>query len=338
MNFQPLGNTGVRLSSVALGTANFGTRWGYGADRKDSEAILNAYAEAGGNFIDTADVYQFGESEEILGQLIEKRRNDFFLATKFSSGSEKRPGILATGNSRRAMVTSLESSLKRLKTDRIDLYWVHHPDNLTPSEELLRGLDDLVRSGKILYAGLSNFSAWRLARAVTLAEITRTIPVVASQFEYSLVHREPEQEMLIACKALGITPVTWSPLGGGMLTGKYRQGEKGRAQGLGGKVFQPENSIQRTNILNCILEIAKENAVTPDKVAINWIIRQNCIPLIGPRTLAQLKSNIDSTSVALTEEQIQRLDNISQRNSNGQSLSAVSPANTPELMMPFPVA
>ncbi|MBO9644227.1 MAG: aldo/keto reductase [Pseudacidovorax sp.] len=302
------GRTGLRLSQMALGTANFGQRWGHGADAAESAALLDAYAAAGGNVIDTADVYQFGQSEEILGSLLAGRRDDFFLATKFSNGASPKAGPLVTGNSRRAMVASVEASLRRLKTDRIDLYWVHHPDGVTPSEEIVRGLDDLARAGKIVYAGLSNFPAWRVGRAVTLAELTGAVPIAALQFEYSLVHRAPEADLLPAAQALGLAAVTWSPLGGGMLTGKYRQGERGRAEALGGKVFQAENSAERTALLDAVLAVAAELHATPDQVAIAWLMGRDVQPLLGPRTLAQLRSNLGALQVTLSAEQRRRLD------------------------------
>lgn len=310
MQMQPLtfGRTGLRLSRLALGTANFGQRWGHGADAEQSGALLDAYAEAGGNVIDTADVYQFGQSEEILGGLLAGRRDDFFLATKFSNGASPKAGPLVTGNSRRAMVASAEASLRRLKTDRIDLYWVHHPDGVTPSEEIVRGLDDLARAGKIVYAGLSNFPAWRVGRAVTLAELTGAVPIAALQFEYSLVHRAPESDLLPAAQALGLAAVTWSPLGGGMLTGKYRQGERGRAEALGGKVFQAENSAERTALLDAVLAVAAELGATPDQVAIAWLLTRDVQPLLGPRTLAQLQSNLGALQITLSAEQRGRLD------------------------------
>lgn len=307
MKYKLLGKTGVRVAQIALGTANFGKRWGHGADEAESAMIFNAYAEAGGNFIDTADVYQFGQSEEFLGTLLDGRREDFFLATKFTSGAAADANRLVTGNSRKAMVASVEASLKRLKTDRIDLYWVHHPDAVTPSEEIVRGLDDLMRSGKILYAGLSNFPAWRLARAATLAELARTVPIAAAQFEYSLVHRDPEADLFPACQALGIAPVTWSPLGGGMLTGKYRKGETGRAEALGGKVFQAENSQLRSAALDEVLLIADEMQVSPDQVAIAWIASQGALPVIGPRSLTQLTSNLGAASLTLSTAQLASL-------------------------------
>ncbi|MCW6509210.1 aldo/keto reductase [Lichenifustis flavocetrariae] len=316
--------------------ANFGKRWGHGADEAESAAIFNAYAEAGGNFIDTADVYQFGQSEEIVGGLIEGRREDFFLATKFTNGASPGPNRLVTGNSRKAMVASAEASLKRLKTDRIDLYWVHHPDALTPSEEIVRGLDDLARAGKILYAGLSNFPAWRVARAATLAELSRAVPIAAAQFEYSLVHRAPEADVLELCRALDIAPITWSPLGGGMLTGKYRKGETGRAEALGGKVFQPENSDVRSAALDAVLAIAEELRVTPDRVAIAWVARRGGWPIIGPRTLAQLTSNLGAADVTLSPAQLSRLDAASEARRDAVTAPAVSldDAATDKLLIP----
>ncbi|GGD89443.1 aldo/keto reductase [Caballeronia grimmiae] len=312
MRFKLLGGTGVRVSQIALGTANFGTRWGHGADEKESAAILEAYAQAGGNFIDTADVYQFGQSEEILGNLLEGRRDDFLLASKFTYGAAPEPSRLLTGNSRRAMVSSVEASLKRLKTDRIDLFWVHNPDELTRTEEIVRGLDDLTRAGKILYAGLSNFPPWRLARAVTMAELTRAVPIAAVQFEYSLVHREPEADVLPACRALALAPVTWSPLGGGMLTGKYRKGETGRLEAFGGKVFQAETSALRTATLDAVLRIAEEIHASPDQVAIAWAAQRGALPIVGPRTMTQLTSNLGAATLTLSAEQLARLDSASE--------------------------
>lgn len=302
MKYTVFGKTGLRVSQVSLGTGNFGTGWGHGADPDASKEVFNAYTEAGGNFIDTADVYQFGQSEELVGQLLQGRREDFVLATKFTNGAAPNANRLVTGNSRKALVASVEASLKRLKTDRIDIYWVHHPDGVTPAEEIVRGFDDLARAGKILYAGLSNFPAWRLSRAVTLAELTRAVPIAAAQFEHSLVHREPEADLFPASHALGLGIVTWSPLGGGMLTGKYRKGEKGRAEGFGGRVFQPENSAQRTAVLDTVIAIAEELGVTPGQVAIAWAGTHGAVPMIGPRSLTQFADNLAALSVELSAE------------------------------------
>lgn len=311
MDYTIFGTTGLRVSKLALGTGAFGTGWGHGASAEDSRAIFDAYANAGGNFIDTADVYQFGQSEQFLGDILQGRRENFVLATKYTNGAAPNADRLVTGNSRKAMVASLEASLKRLKTDRIDIYWVHHPDGITPSEEIVRGLDDLARAGKILYAGLSNFPAWRLARAATIAELTRAVPIAGAQFEHSLVHREVEADLFPAATALGLGVVTWSPLGGGVLTGKYRKGETGRAEGFGGRAFQSENTEQRTRIIDTVLAIATEMETSPDRVAIAWAGTHGAVPMIGPRTLTQLESNIGAIGLTLSPEQIARLDTVS---------------------------
>jgi len=322
MKYTAFGKTGLMVSQLALGTGNFGTGWGHGADADTSKALFDTYADAGGNFIDTADIYQFGQSEQLLGDLLAGRREDFVLATKFTNGAVPNANRLVTGNSRKAMVASVEASLKRLKTDRIDIYWAHHPDPHTPLEELVRGFDDLARAGKILYAGLSNFQAWQLARATTLAELTRAVPIAAAQFEHSLVHRQPEADLLPAAHALGLGAVTWSPQGGGMLTGKYRRGEQGRAEGLGGKVFQAEDTAQRTAILDTVIAVAGELGATPGQVAIAWAGTHGAVPIIGPRSAAHLADNLGALSLALTAQQISRLDLVS-------SLVPDAPARTP---------
>lgn len=311
MNLVSFGSTGTFSSTLALGTANFGNRWGHGADEDTSRAILESYVDAGGNHVDTADVYQAGESEEIIGRLLNGRRNDFLLATKYTSGAGPDTNRLSLGNSRRAMVASVEASLRRLDTDRIDLLWVHQPDGLTPAEEILRGLDDLARAGKIIYAGLSNFPAWAVARAATLAEITRSLPIAAVQFEYSLVNRWAEAELIPAARALGLARLGWSPLGGGLLSGKYRRGETGRAEAFGGKVFQAENNQQRTETLNLVLEVAEQIGATPDQVAIAWVAAKGVLPLIGPRNLEQATSNLGAAKVVLSNEQLAALDAVS---------------------------
>ncbi|MGN4068917.1 aldo/keto reductase [Burkholderia gladioli] len=338
MKYKSFGNTGVRVSRIVLGTANFGTRWGHGADETQSASIFDAYADAGGNFIDTADVYQFGQSEEILGTLLQGRRERFFLASKFSSGDSPTPDRLTSGNSRKAMIASVEASLRRLNTDRIDLLWVHQPEAFTPSEEIVRGLDDLARSGKILYAGLSNFPAWRLTRAVTIAELTHAVPIAAAQFEYSLVHREPEADVFAACRALGLETLTWSPLGGGMLTGKYRNGEAGRLEAFGGAVFQAEDSAQRTSVLDTVLAIAEETRATPDQVAIAWVAGRGSLPVIGPRSLVQVRSNIGAAELTLSSDQMQRLHTVSAPPSKAATVAAVSSSDSETEPRAVPVA
>ncbi|OON41025.1 oxidoreductase [Izhakiella australiensis] len=307
-------HTGLRVSEFVLGTANFGTAWGgHGADPDEARRILDTYADAGGNFLDSANGYQDGQSEAFLGSLLAGRRDEFVLSTKFTVKTDANSGILVTGNSRQAMISSVDASLKRLKTDRIDLYWAHVSDGVTPLEELVRGFDDLVRAGKILYAGLSNFPAWRIARAATIAELRGAVPIAGIQVEHSLVQRATEQDVISAARALGIGVVAYSPLGGGLLTGKYRSDnrEARRDEAWAGAGFQPENSAQRTAIIDTLLDIASESGVTAGEIAIAWVADKGSLPIIGPRTLGQLESNLAASSIKLSAEQVARLDAVS---------------------------
>lgn len=310
MRYRVFGNTGLRVSALALGTGNFGKGWGYGSDRDEAHRIYAGYREAGGNFIDTADQYQFGQSEEMVGEFIAGERDAIVLATKYSLGARADAGLQDTGNSRKALVQSVEGSLRRLKTDRIDLLWVHMPDGHTPIEEIARGLDGLVRAGKILYAGLSDFPAWRVATATTLAELRGWAPIAAVQLEYSLVERTVERELLPMARAFGLGTVGWSPLGGGLLTGKYRKGETGRAQGLG-VVIHGESDARKTATVDAVLAIAGETGLTPGQVAIAWVLGRQVLPIIGPRTPEQLKDNLAATDAVLSDAHRQRLDEAS---------------------------
>jgi aryl-alcohol dehydrogenase-like predicted oxidoreductase len=304
-------HTGVRVSEIVLGAGMFGTKWGHGADAEESRRIFDGYIEAGGNFIDTSDGYQFGESEEFLGEFIKPYRDDLFLTTKYTMSADPKGDILVTGNSRKAMVRSLEQSLKRLKTDRLDLYWVHFPDGVTPIDEIVRGLDDLVRAGKILYIGLSDFPAWRVSAASVLAHLRGGAPIAAQQIEYSLVERTPERDLLPMAAAHGIATVGWSPLGGGVLTGKYRKGEIGRETGMGGRVFQPENTAQRSSIIDTLEAVATETGSNPGRVALAWVSAKGVLPIIGPRTRAQLDDNLGALGLTLSPEQLRKLDEVS---------------------------
>ncbi|WP_372018131.1 aldo/keto reductase [Pseudoxanthomonas sp. 10H] len=310
MRYRILGNTGLRVSALALGTGNFGKGWGYGADADAARAIFDGYREAGGNFVDTADQYQFGQAEAMLGGFIAAARDDIVLATKFALGDAPGAGLQRTGNSRKAMLQSVEASLRRLKTDRIDLLWVHMPDGVTPVDEIARGLDDIVRAGKVLYAGLSDFPAWRVATAATLADLRGWAPVAAVQLEYSLVERSAERELLPMAAGFNLGSVGWSPLGGGLLTGKYRKGETGRAQGLGA-VIHAESDARKTAVLDAVLEVAGELDVSPGQVAIAWVLARGVLPIIGPRTVDQLADNLAAAAVALSPAQLERLDRAS---------------------------
>jgi aryl-alcohol dehydrogenase-like predicted oxidoreductase len=308
--------TGLRVSEVALGTGTFGTRGGAGTEPAEARRILDRFADAGGTFVDTAESYQAGESEEILGDLLTGRRARFTVATKFTNGVGPGADVMATGNSRKYMTQAVEDSLRRLRTDHIDLLWVHFPDDVTPAEEILRGLDDLTRQGKILHAGLSNFPAWRTARAVTLAELRGQAPVVGVQFEYSLVERTADREILPMAEALGLGGTLWSPLGGGLLTGKYRTSDEGRLTDWG-RVIHTEDSRQKTAVVDTVLDIAEETGARPARIAVAWVRERAAraatplIPVIGPRTLAQLEDYLGALDLRLDAEHYQRLDEVS---------------------------
>jgi aryl-alcohol dehydrogenase-like predicted oxidoreductase len=312
MRYKLLGqHTGVRVSEFVLGTGMFGTKWGHGADPQESRRIFDGYIEAGGNFLDTSDSYQFGESESLLGEFVKPMRDDLVLATKFTQSADPKGSLSVTGNSRKAMLRSLEQSLKRLGTDRIDLYWVHMPDGVTPIDEIVRGLDDLVRAGKVLYVGLSDFPAWRVSAAAMLTELRGWTPIAAQQIEYSLVQRTAERELLPMAAAFGLASLAWSPLGGGVLTGKYRKGETGRQTGMGGRLFHAENTAQKTAIVDALEVVAKETGSTPGGVALAWVSGKGVVPIIGPRTRVQLDDNLASAGVSLTLDQVRRLDEVS---------------------------
>jgi aryl-alcohol dehydrogenase-like predicted oxidoreductase len=311
--------TGLRVSELALGTGNFGTRWGHGADPTESRRVFERYVDAGGNFIDTADTYQFGQSEEFVGELIASERDQLVLSSKFTLGAEQKAGISTTGNSRKNMIRSVEASLKRLKTDRIDVYWAHFSDGQTPLDELVRGFDDLVRSGKILYPGLSNFPAWRIASAATMADLRGWSPIAGIQIEYSLVERTPDRELLPMAEALGLGVAIWSPLGGGLLTGKYRAetvDTDSRLLKLG-RVIRSEKSDRDTAVLDTLASIADETGVQALHIALAWLRHKadasatDIITILGPRTLSQLEDNLASLAVTLTDTQVQRLDEVS---------------------------
>lgn len=304
------GYSGLRISEYALGAGTFGTGWGYGSDPNEARRIFDRYAERGGNFIDTADFYQFGESERLVGDFVGSNRDDFVLATKFSLGPSVQPSLMTTGNSRKAMIRAVEESLARLKTDRIDLLWVHMPDGVTPIEEIVRGLDNLVRAGKVIYTGLSDFPAWRVARAATICELRGWAPLVGLQIEYSLVERTADRELLPMARALGLGTVAWSPLGGGLLTGKYRRGEEGRATSFK-SLIHAEDTAQRRAILDTLQTIAEETGANAGQVAIAWISALDIIPILGARTSEQLEDNLAAANLKLSVDQIRRLDEVS---------------------------
>jgi aryl-alcohol dehydrogenase-like predicted oxidoreductase len=306
--------TGLRVSECALGTANFGTSWGGGASRAEALGMLDRFAAADGTFIDTADCYQYGEAESIVGEFLTGRRDLFVVGSKFGYGASPAPHALDTGNSAKTMTRAVEASLKRLRTDYLDLYWAHFPDGVTPVEEMLYAFDALVRAGKVLYVGLSNFPAWRVSRAAAIAELRGWAPIVAIQTEYSLVERAAERELLPMAASLGIGVAGWSPLGGGLLTAKYRHDRQGRLTDWGGRVIRLEDSAQRTGILDAVLAIADEGGHAPAQVALAWTLARaracptGFVPVLGPRSGAQLDACLRSLSIELDAAQLARLE------------------------------
>ncbi len=302
--------SGLRVSELVLGAGMFGTGWGYGAQPNEVRSILQGYAAMGGNFIDTADNYQYGESEKLVGEFVAPSRNDYVIASKFTRGAVANPALAALGANRKAMVQAVEDSLRRLKTDRIDIYFAHMDDGVTPMDEIVRGLDDLVRAGKIIYGGLSNFPAWRVAIAATIADLRGWTPIATLQAEYNLLERTAERELLPMAEGLGLGVMGWSPLAGGLLTGKYRNGGvTGRATALKSSV-RHNDPEKNAPVLDTLFAIADEIGANPGQVAIAWVSAKGVLPVIGPRTRPQLEDNLASAALKLSEEHIRRLDEI----------------------------
>ncbi len=311
MRYKLLGNSGLRVSELCLGTMTFGEDWGWGSDKEESRAVFQAFAEAGGNFLDTANLYTNGTSETLVGEFVKGDREKWVIATKYSLNT--RPGdVNACGNHRKNLFQAVEASLKRLGTDYIDLLWLHLWDSLTPIEEVMRAFDDLVRMGKVLYIGISDSPAWIVSQGNTLATLRGWTPFIGLQIEYSLKERTPERELLPMAKALNIGVTAWSPLGGGVLTGKYNQPNP--VDGRLSMTDQPFQILDRDlKIAETVLEIAREIGKSPAQVALNWLRnRPNAvIPIIGARKLSQLQDNLACVDFNLTGEPLQRLDNIS---------------------------
>ncbi|KAA2261236.1 aldo/keto reductase [Solihabitans fulvus] len=306
MRYTLLGKTGLRVSELSLGTMTFGDSWG--ADKATSGQLLDAYADAGGNFVDTANFYTGGQSEEYLGELLEGRRDQFVLATKYTL--QTRSGdVNSVGNTRKNLVNSLEDSLRRLRTDHVDVLWVHARDTWTPVAEVMRALDDQVRAGKILHVAVSDWPAWEVAQANTLAELRDWSPFVGLQIRYNLLERTVERELLPMAKAFDLPVFAWAPLAAGKLTGKYRAGESGR---LTGRDDGPTDHNEDETI-DTVLAVAEEGGWSPAQVAIAWLLRQpaNVVPILGATTLTQLKDNLGAVDVRLTDDQLARLDTAS---------------------------
>jgi aryl-alcohol dehydrogenase-like predicted oxidoreductase len=316
--FRFLGRSGLRVSPLSLGTMTFGTENGWGADEIEARRIFDLYVDRGGNFIDTANVYTRGTSETMLGKFIADKRERVVVATKYSGATE--PGnVNSGGNQRRNMVRAVEHSLKRLGTDYIDLYYLHAWEGNTPVEEVLRGFDDLVSSGKIVYVGLSDIPAWQVSRMQAIAELRGWAPVVALQIEYSLVERTVERDLMPMAREMGIGVIPWSPLAGGLLAGSYTRddlsGTGSTAPGTrkasllaGGKVTEA-----KLGIAEAVQSVANDLGRTPSQVALAWTLLDPAVTstIMGARTSEQLEDNLGALGMVLDAGHRQLLDDVS---------------------------
>jgi aryl-alcohol dehydrogenase-like predicted oxidoreductase len=312
LRYRLLGPTGLRVSEICLGTMSFGQQWGFGADAATSHRVLDAYAEAGGNFLDTANKYHGGETEEIVGQWLEGRRDKTVVATKYTlSMDHDDPN--ASGNHRKNLTHAVEASCKRLRTDYIDLLWVHAWDDWTPWTETTRALDDLVRAGKVLYIGVSDTPAWIVSASNVLAELRGLSSFCALQIEYSLLERTVEQELLPMAEHFGLSVVGWAPLGAGVLTGKYTRGGDIDSLRKEANASRGRTSERSLAIARAVDAVADELGCTSAQVATAWVRAQGYryLPIVGARKVAQITDTMGAVDVQLTEAHLRTLDEVS---------------------------
>jgi aryl-alcohol dehydrogenase-like predicted oxidoreductase len=316
MRYKLLGRSGLRVSELGLGTMTFMEGLSWGATRAESWKIFDTFAEAGGNFIDTSNSY--GTGETYLGELVKANRDSFVIATKYT-GSVPGEHVNSSGNQRKSLQLSVAASTRRLQTDYIDLLWLNAWDFMTPVEEILRALDDLVRLGRVLYVGVSNTPAWFVATANAIAESRGWTPFIAMQVLYNLLERDSERELLPMASALDIGVTAWTPLASGWLTGKYaQQGQPDRAVDEAGRLDDPAGSrfVRRddraVSIVAELARVARELDCQPVHVALNWLRRRGVIPFFGARTAEQARENLRCLEVTLPDEHLRRLDQVSQ--------------------------
>ena len=318
MRYKLLGCSGLRVSELSLGTMTFGDDWGWGADKATSKAIFDMYAEAGGNFIDTANLYTNGTSEKFVGEFVKADREHFVVATKYTLTpapnqgiKEYRPNVV--GNHRKNMMQAVEKSLKRLDTEYIDILYLHAWDYTTPVDEVMRGLDDLVRQGKVFYVAASDTPAWVIAEANTRAELMGWSKFIGIQAPYSLLSRDLEREIMPLARWHGLAVLPWGILNAGILTGKFLQevNEPTRHNPADVKKMAEE----RVAIVREVVNIAEEVNKPPAQVAINWVRQQQhkaqVIPILGARSIEQRQDNIDCLTWSLEQNQLDRLDKVS---------------------------
>jgi len=317
MRYKLFGRSGLRVAEISLGAMTFGEEWGWGADKGESLRILDLYGKAGGNFIDTADMYTNGTSEKIVGEFIRGDRSHWVLATKYTlSGDDANPN--GNGNHRKRMREALEASLKRLGVEYVDIYWLHAWDFFTPVEEVMRALDDLVRSGKVLYVGVSDTPAWLVSQANTVASLMGWTPFTGLQIEYSLLERTPERDLLPMARAFEMAVTPWSPLGSGVLTGKYTRVKPGARPEDSKRVdamnmFPDKLSPRSLAIAREVDRVADEIGCSSAQVALNWVRARPgvMVPIVGARTVAQLEQSLDCLKYSLSDGQLESLDSAS---------------------------
>lgn len=306
MNYKLLGKTGIRVSELCLGTMTFGTDWGWGSDKKESAKIYDAFVERGGNFFDTAIIYTKGTSEKFLGEFIGSDRSNMVIASKYSLSEEGLANM--AGNHRKNMIQSIDKTLQRLKTDYLDLYYVHAWDFGTHPEEVMRNLEYLVASGKVLSIGISDTPAWITSQCNTIAQMRGWTPFSAYQVEYCLSERTADREILPCAEGFGMTLCGFGPLGAGLLTGKYLNDsdEPRRMDVRRSHRLSPENLA----LSQKIVELSNSWNLSPSAVSIRWAMQRfkNSSPIFGARNFKQLNENLTALDFELSEEQMDQLD------------------------------
>ncbi len=314
-HYVTLGRSGLRVSPFCLGAMTFGDDWGFGSSVEDSVKILDAYVDMGGNFIDTANIYTKGHSEKIIGDHIGKhpaKRDRLVIATKFLSNMY--PGDPNGGGAhRKGIMAACDESLRRLQTDYIDLYWMHFWDHLTPIDETMRAIDDLVRMGKVRYFGISDTPAWKCAQAQYEAIFKNWTQAIALQIEYSLAERTVENELMPMARELGMGVTPWSPLKSGVLTGKYTRANLDSIDPMRGEWVTNNLTERNLDIVDALVAVAKELGRTPAEVALAWVLARPGVasPIIGARTMEQLEQNVKALEVTIPPELNAKLDEAS---------------------------
>jgi len=312
MRYKILGRSGLRVSELSLGAMTFGNDWGFGAAKDESRRVFEVYAEAGGNFIDTANKYTNGTSERWVGEFLGRERERFVLATKYSlSMREGDPN--ASGNHRKNLVQSVEASLARLSVEYVDLLWLHAWDYTTPADEVMRALDDLVRTGKVLHVGISDAPAWVVSQCNTVAELRGWIQFTALQVEYSLIERTVERELLPMARSFGLAITPWAALGGGLLAGKFTRTAPGDADTRRAQWNERRMNDANLRIARAVDAVADALGRSSAEVALNWVRQQPgiVIPILGARTARQLEQSLGCLDFEIPPEQLAQLNEVS---------------------------